>query len=51
MESYSGRVQGSADTWAESVEDMLTEELDSRLRAHRPRAGRIEEEVGHGTPL
>jgi hypothetical protein len=28
------------------METLLTEELDGRLRAHRTRAGRIEEEVG-----
>jgi hypothetical protein len=46
MASFGSRSTGTADTWAESVEGMLTEELDGRLRAHRPRAGRIEEEVG-----
>ncbi|KAF6266701.1 hypothetical protein COO60DRAFT_9929 [Scenedesmus sp. NREL 46B-D3] len=45
MESFGSRSVGTAETWAESVEGMLTEELDGRLRAHRPRAGRIEEEV------
>jgi hypothetical protein len=45
MESFGSRSTGAADAWAESVEGMLTEELDGRLRAHRPRAGRIEEEV------
>lgn len=44
-ESFAGRVQGSAESWAEQMETLLTEELDGRLRAHRPRAGRIEEEV------
>jgi hypothetical protein len=45
MESFGSRSTGTADTWAESIEGMLTEELDGRLRAHRPRAGRIVEEV------
>lgn len=44
-ESFAGRVQSSAESWAEQMETLLTEELDGRLRAHRPRAGRIEEEV------
>lgn len=44
-ESFGGRVQGGAESWAEQMETLLTEELDGRLRAHRPRAGRIEEEV------
>lgn len=45
-ESFAGRVQGGAESWAEQMEVLLTEELDGRIRAHRPRAGRIEEEVG-----
>lgn len=49
MESYTRQVQGCAGEWCESVEQMLTEELDSRLRAHRPRAGVIEEEVRRQT--
>lgn len=47
-ESFAGRVQGGAESWAEQMEVLLTEELDGRIRAHRPRAGRIEEEVGAG---
>ncbi|QDZ22858.1 DUF4455 domain-containing protein [Chloropicon primus] len=31
-------------TWSTRQEEHLTDELDSRLRSHRPRAGRIEEE-------
>eukprot|EP00232_Nephroselmis_pyriformis_P010039 CAMPEP_0182902436 /NCGR_PEP_ID=MMETSP0034_2-20130328/30461_1 /TAXON_ID=156128 /ORGANISM="Nephroselmis pyriformis, Strain CCMP717" /LENGTH=1432 /DNA_ID=CAMNT_0025037103 /DNA_START=83 /DNA_END=4378 /DNA_ORIENTATION=- len=32
-------------TWAQNKEENLTAELDTSLRRHRPRAGRIEEEV------
>jgi hypothetical protein len=32
------------------METLLTEELDGRLRAHRPRGGRIEEEVSNEQP-
>jgi len=45
-ETFAARCQGGAESWAEQMETLLTEELDARLRAHRPRAGRIEEEVG-----
>lgn len=45
MEMFAARCQGSAEAWAEQLEGVATEELDGRLRAHRPRAGRIEEEV------
>lgn len=45
-ESFAGRCQGRVEAWAEQMETLLTEELDGRLRAHRPRAGRLEEEVG-----
>lgn len=31
-------------SWSTKQEEHLTDELDSRLRSHRPRAGRIEEE-------
>jgi hypothetical protein len=48
-EAFAGRVQGGAESWAEQMEVLLTEELDGRIRAHRPRAGRIEEEVGAGS--
>jgi hypothetical protein len=44
-DSFAARVKGGAESWAEEMEALLTEELDGRLRAHRPRAGRIEEEV------
>jgi hypothetical protein len=44
-DSFAAWVQGGAESWAEEMEALLTEELDGRLRAHRPRAGRIEEEV------
>ena len=44
-ESFAGRCQGGAESWAEQMEVLLTEELDGRLRAHRPRAGKLEEEV------
>lgn len=47
-ETFAGRVQGGAESWADQMETLLTEELDGRLRAHRPRAGRIEEEVSRG---
>eukprot|EP00879_Flechtneria_rotunda_P019320 GHRR01020292.1.p1 GENE.GHRR01020292.1~~GHRR01020292.1.p1 ORF type:complete len:636 (+),score=277.52 GHRR01020292.1:2203-4110(+) len=44
-ETFAARNQGAAESWSEQVEHMLTEELDNHLRSHRPRAGRIEEEV------
>jgi hypothetical protein len=42
-ELFAARAEGVAAEWAEQQEAALTEELDSRLRAHRPRAGRVEE--------
>jgi hypothetical protein len=39
------RASGAAETWSDSVQAALTQELDCRLRWHRPRAGRIEEEA------
>ncbi len=42
------RIQDTASEWADSRETALTEELDSHLRSHRPRAGRIEEETRMG---
>eukprot|EP00775_Hariotina_reticulata_P013720 gene13720-13842_t len=45
MEESRARSQGSAEAWSQQVETVITQELDSRLRAHRPRAGRLEEEV------
>jgi hypothetical protein len=49
-ESFAGRIQGGAESWSEQMETLLTEELDGRLRAHRPRGGRIEEEVSNEQP-
>ena len=43
MLEFSTRVLDTATDWAETREATLTEELDAYLRAHRPRAGRIEE--------
>ena len=56
MLEFSARVLDTATDWAETREATLTEELDAHLRAHRPRAGRIEEvrardrERGRGLP-
>jgi hypothetical protein len=45
MESHSNRTMGAAEVWASEQEDAFTEALDGQLRSHRPRAGRVEEEV------
>ncbi|KAG1660824.1 hypothetical protein FOA52_010249 [Chlamydomonas sp. UWO 241] len=45
MCEFSNRVTSAAFDWAQGRETGLTEELDARLRSHRPRAGRIEEET------
>jgi hypothetical protein len=39
------RSEGAAEAWAAELAAGLTAELDQRLRGHRPRAGRVEEEV------
>ena len=41
---YSSDKMAAIRSWATMQEEHLTDELDSRLRSHRPRAGRIEEE-------
>jgi hypothetical protein len=48
MEESRARSQGAVEAWAQQVEAVITQELDGRLRAHRPRAGRLEEEVRPG---
>ena len=45
MESHANRTAGAAEVWASEQEDAFTEALDGQLRSHRPRAGRVEEEV------
>ncbi|GIL62977.1 hypothetical protein Vafri_17149, partial [Volvox africanus] len=45
MMTFNQRTVEAADSWAAEREVSLTQELDSWLRHHRPRAGRIEEEV------
>lgn len=39
------RAADAVEGWAEERETKLTEELDAHLRAHRPRAGRVEEDT------
>lgn len=45
MESYSGVTAKLALEWADHKEMQFTEELDALLRAHRPRAGLVEEAI------
>ncbi len=45
MELFAARSQSTAESWASEREAAFTETLDAQLRRHRPRAGRVEEEV------
>lgn len=45
MEQFAARTHTTAESWSSERESNFTERLDGQLRSHRPRAGRIEEEV------
>ncbi|DBB04647.1 TPA: hypothetical protein ACH3X1_012711 [Trebouxia sp. C0004] len=45
MVTFCEEAESSGRSWAGEEEVAATEELEARLRSHRPRAGRVEEEV------